>query len=98
MISTRLTERLGLTHPIIQAPVAIAAGGRLAAAVSEAGALGLIGGGYGDPDWLMEQFDIAGDQSVGCGLIRWAVTYRLRRDLPMSTDRWGRWATKRTWS
>ena len=73
MISTRLTERFGLSHPIIQAPMAVAAGGRLAASVSEAGALGLIGGGYGDPDWLGEQFDIAGDQSVGCGLITWAL-------------------------
>ena len=28
------------------------AGGQLAAAVSNAGGLGLVGGGYGDPDWL----------------------------------------------
>ena len=31
-------------------------GGALAAAVSRAGALGLIGGGYGDAAWLAEQF------------------------------------------
>ena len=48
MIRTRLTERFGLSHPIISAPMAFAAGGRLAAAVSNAGGLGLIGGGYGD--------------------------------------------------
>jgi nitronate monooxygenase len=52
MIRTRLTERFGLSHPIISAPMAFAAGGRLAAAVSNAGGLGLIGGGYGDVVWL----------------------------------------------
>ena len=36
MISTRLTEYLDITHPIIQAPMALAAGGKLAAAVAEA--------------------------------------------------------------
>ena len=43
MIRTRLTERFGLTHPVVSAPMAFAAGGRLAAAVSAAGGLGLIG-------------------------------------------------------
>ncbi|MFC6641556.1 hypothetical protein [Sulfitobacter profundi] len=38
MLTTRLTKRLGISHPIIQAPMAFAAGGRLAAAVSSAGA------------------------------------------------------------
>ncbi|MEC7246021.1 MAG: nitronate monooxygenase, partial [Pseudomonadota bacterium] len=46
MICTPLTQRLGLKHPIIQAPMALAAGGKLAAAVDSAGGLGLIGGGY----------------------------------------------------
>jgi nitronate monooxygenase len=73
MIKTRLTERLGIEHPVIQAPMASAAGGKLAAAVSSAGGLGLIGGGYGDEDWLSEQFDIAGSQRVGCGLITWSL-------------------------
>ena len=36
--------------------MARAAGGRLAAAVTGAGGLGLIGGGYGDAEWLEEQF------------------------------------------
>jgi nitronate monooxygenase len=40
MIKTRLTERLGIEHPVIQAPMAGAAGGELAAAVSNAGGLG----------------------------------------------------------
>ena len=73
MIKTRLTERLGIEHPIIQAPMASTAGGQLAAAVSSAGGLGMIGGGYGDEDWLSEQFDAAGSQRVGCGFITWSL-------------------------
>ena len=73
MIKTRLTESLGIEYPVIQAPMAFAAGGKLAAAVSSSGGLGLIGGGYGDEDWLSEQFDAAGSQRVGCGFITWSL-------------------------
>ncbi len=73
MIKTRLTEKLGLKYPIIQAPMAFAAGGRLASAVSRAGGLGLIGGAYGDSVWLSEQFDATRGQQVGCGFITWAL-------------------------
>lgn len=71
--TTRLTQAFGLRHPIVLAPMAFAAGGRLAAAVTQAGGLGLIGGGYGDPAWLDEQFDAAGDARVGVGFITWAL-------------------------
>ncbi|MFH4188721.1 hypothetical protein WAJ24_20345, partial [Acinetobacter baumannii] len=50
-----------------------AAGGKLAAAVSTAGALGLIGGGYGDADWLRAEWKNAGNAPVGCGFITWAL-------------------------
>jgi len=73
MINTRLTRRLGIRHPVIQAPMALAAGGKLAAAVTSAGGLGLIGGGYGDAEWLQAQFLEAGDQPVGCGFITWSL-------------------------
>mgnify|MGYP007055223055 CR=1 FL=1 len=53
--------------------MAFAAGGRLAVATSKAGGLGFIGGAYGDMDWITEQFDVAGNQSVGCGLITWVL-------------------------
>ena len=43
MIATRLTELLGVEVPLINAPMTPQAGGRLARAVSEAGALGMIG-------------------------------------------------------
>ena len=73
MLSTRLTKYLGIEHPIISAPMAFASGGKLASAVTNAGGLGLIGGGYGDEIWLQEQFDEAGNTVVGCGLITWAL-------------------------
>lgn len=72
-LKTRLTERLGIEHPILLAPMGVIAGGRLAAAVSEAGGLGIIGGGYGDADWLDQQFAAAGGSRVGCGFITWSM-------------------------
>jgi nitronate monooxygenase len=72
-LRTRLTERLGIEHPILLAPMGTAAGGRLAAAVTAAGGLGLIGGGYGDADWLEREFAQAGDARVGCGFITWSL-------------------------
>lgn len=73
---TRLTERFGLSAPIVSAPMAMAAGGRLAAAVSRAGGLGFIGGGYGDAAWIEAQMAEAGNMAVGCGLITWALEQR----------------------
>lgn len=72
-IATRLTERLGIAHPILSAPMALASGGALAAAVSRAGGLGLIGGGYGDGAWIEQQFAAAGNTQVGCGFITWSM-------------------------
>jgi nitronate monooxygenase len=75
-LSTRLTERLGLEHPVISAPMAFAAGGALAGAVGAAGGLGMIGGGYGDSEWLAREFRVAGNRPVGCGFITWALARR----------------------
>ena len=73
-ISTRLTQRLGITHPIISAPMDVIAGGKLAAAVTGAGGLGFLGGGYSDDgDWFAREFAAAGNQAVGCGFITWAL-------------------------
>ncbi|MBI5948929.1 MAG: nitronate monooxygenase [Chloroflexi bacterium] len=49
MISTALTRMLGIEHPIIQAGMASEAGAALASAVSNAGALGSLGGIGRDP-------------------------------------------------
>jgi nitronate monooxygenase len=75
-LHTRLTEALGIEHPIISAPMAFAAGGKLAAAVTAAGGLGLIGGGYGDAEWLERQFSEARNARVGCGFITWSLAKR----------------------
>jgi nitronate monooxygenase len=72
-LRTRLTEKLRIEHPIISAPMAFAAGGKLAAAVTAGGGLGLIGGGYGDAEWLEQQFMEAGNARVGCGFITWSL-------------------------
>jgi enoyl-[acyl-carrier protein] reductase II len=56
---TRLQELFGIDYPIIQAGMVWASGGKLAAAVSNAGALGLIGAGSMKPDLLSEHIDKA---------------------------------------
>lgn len=72
-ISTRLTERLGIRHPIMLAPMDLVADGRLAATVSRAGGFGIIGGGYGDEAWLKRELDAAGDARIGVGFITWSM-------------------------
>jgi nitronate monooxygenase len=75
-LNTRLTERLGIKHPVLLAPMGNVSGGALAGAVSAAGGLGLIGGGYGDADWLDREFAAAGNHRVGCGFITWSLARR----------------------
>src|SRR5436190_2571625 len=72
-ISTRLTELLKVTHPILLAPMDIIADGKLAATVSRAGGFGIIGGGYGDEAWLARELDAAGRARVGIGFITWSM-------------------------
>ena len=72
-LSNRLTDALKIRCPIISAPMAFVAGGALAAAVTRAGGLGLIGGGYGDPKWIDEQFAAARGERVGVGFITWSA-------------------------
>src|SRR3954463_2289099 len=54
MFSNRITQLFNIKYPIIQAGMIWAAGWRLASAVSNAGALGLIGSGSMSPDVLRE--------------------------------------------
>ncbi|HTR38369.1 MAG TPA: nitronate monooxygenase [Bryobacteraceae bacterium] len=77
MIKTRLTERFGIQHPIICAPMALVTGGALTAAVSRAGGLGILGGGYagvlgGEPDFEAELAQ-AKSGKFGVGFITWAL-------------------------
>jgi nitronate monooxygenase len=72
---TRLTDAFGIQHPIICAPMALITGGRLAAAVSNAGGLGIVGGGYagilgGEPDLKQELAYVQGHK-FGIGFITW---------------------------
>lgn len=75
-MQTRLTRQLAIEHPVLCAPMGVVTGGRLAAAVSAAGGLGLIGGGYGDAAWLEKAFEEAGGARVGCGFITWSLARR----------------------
>lgn len=72
-IRTPLCDLFGIAHPVLLAPMAGVSGGALAAAVSRAGGLGLIGGGYGDADWIAREFAAAGDARIGVGLITWSL-------------------------
>lgn len=76
-IRTALTEAFGLQYPIVSAPMGSVSGGRLAAAVSNSGGLGLVGGGYGDPEWLREELSLVRHEARrpwGVGLITWHAT------------------------
>ncbi|MDJ0417943.1 NAD(P)H-dependent flavin oxidoreductase [Rhodococcus opacus] len=72
-LQNRLTEKFGIEHPIVLAPMDYVSDWRLASAVAEAGGLGLIGGGYGDESWLHDQFDRVTTEAVGCGFITWSM-------------------------
>lgn len=54
-MKTRVTELLGIEYPIIQGGMAWVAEHHLAAAVSEAGGLGIIGAGGAPASWVREQ-------------------------------------------
>jgi nitronate monooxygenase len=76
-ITTRLNRSFGIKHPIICAPMAFISGGALAAAVSRAGGLGFVGGGYagtvsGGPD-LETELAVAKVGKFGVGFITWAL-------------------------
>ena len=72
-IETALTRLLGLQHPILLAPMGSAAGGKLAAAVTHAGGLGMLGSGYADEKAIRRELTEAGNARVGIGFILWAL-------------------------
>lgn len=81
-LNTRFTQRFQLSTPIALAPMALATGGALAAACAQAGALGLVGGGYGDLAWTQREYmlanellknDTANHARLGCGFITWKL-------------------------
>lgn len=75
LITTALTDMFSLQHPIVLGPMGGVSGGLLAAAVSNAGGLGLVGGGYGDPAWLCAELSCVKSRTRlpwGVGLITWS--------------------------
>src|SRR5882672_12488669 len=75
-ISTPLTARLGIQHPILLAPMDVIAGARLTSAVSNAGGFGILGGGYGDRAWLEQETAKLGQLArapFGVGFITWSL-------------------------
>ncbi|MGQ9628526.1 MAG: enoyl-[acyl-carrier-protein] reductase FabK [Anaerolineae bacterium] len=55
MVRTALCDLLGIKYPIIQGGMAWVATAELSAAVSEAGGLGILGGGDAPPDYVRDQ-------------------------------------------
>jgi len=65
MLKTALTESLGITHPIFQGGMAWVATGELVVAVSEAGALGILGAGNAPIEWVREQLEYVQNGTSG---------------------------------
>jgi nitronate monooxygenase len=74
-IRTRLTKLFGITQPVLLAPMDGLADARLSAAVSAAGGLGILGGGYGNEEWLVRELDRLTQSRTryGVGFITWSM-------------------------
>ena len=76
-LRTAFTDMLQVDHPIVSAPMGGSAGGALAAAVSNGGGFGLIGGGRGSSDWIEREIAYTREHTSkpwGIGFLSWAVT------------------------
>ena len=62
LLDTPFTRHFAVSHPVVLAPMDRISDGHLAAEVSRAGGFGIIGAGYGDPDWIDAAFDAAGER------------------------------------
>ncbi len=75
-LRTTFTDLLGVAHPIALAPMGGVAGGSLAAAVSDGGGLGLVGGGRGDRAWLERELSRVVEETErpwGVGFLSWSA-------------------------
>jgi len=71
MTASAFAQRLGIEHPLIQAPMAGSTPPALVAAVSNAGGLGSLGAGYLEPQAIIEQaaqIRILGDRPYAINL------------------------------
>lgn len=72
ILATPWSRSIGLRVPVVNAPMGGAAGGRLAAAVTAAGGLGMIGmGSAGSVAALERELAAAGGTVSGIGLVDW---------------------------
>ncbi|MFF1691814.1 MULTISPECIES: NAD(P)H-dependent flavin oxidoreductase [unclassified Streptomyces] len=73
--STAFTELFGVRCPIALAPMGGSAGGALAAAVSRGGGFGILGGAFGDPEWLAREVPIVASTEGpwGVGFLTWGI-------------------------
>ena len=81
MAPNQLVRLLGVTHPILLAPMDTISGSRLVAAVSHAGGFGILGGGYGERAWLERELRclselFARPAPFGVGFITWSLAKR----------------------
>jgi nitronate monooxygenase len=82
MAPNQLVRLLGVTHPILLAPMDTISGGRLVAAVSHAGGFGILGGGYGERAWLERELRCLSElfasrpAPFGVGFITWSLAKR----------------------
>lgn len=75
-LRSTFTTMLDVEHPIVLAPMGGSAGGVLAAAVSNAGGLGLIGVGRGDVGWMDREVALVAagtSKPWGVGFQSWAT-------------------------
>jgi nitronate monooxygenase len=79
-LASPLTRRLDIAHPVLLAPMDLVSDARLTAAVSAAGGLGLLGGGYGEEAWLVRELDALATAKVrfGVGFITWSLAKQER--------------------
>ncbi|WP_041289891.1 NAD(P)H-dependent flavin oxidoreductase [Kribbella flavida] len=74
-----LMDRFGLTVPVVGAPMAGVSGGKLTAAISSAGGLGMLGAGSAvSAGWIRTEGAIAAasGKPYGIGLMAWSVADR----------------------
>ncbi|MBV8214213.1 MAG: nitronate monooxygenase [Verrucomicrobia bacterium] len=79
-ITTPVTQLLGITHPILLAPMDLVSDGRLVVAVDAAGGFGILGGGYGEEKWLVRELDVLDRAKArfGVGFITWSLAKQPR--------------------
>ena len=80
-LRTRITELFNIPYPIIQGGMIWAAGHRLASAVSNAGGLGLVGGGSMDPDLFRHHIRCCREETSNPFGVNIPLLYRHAEDL-----------------